>query len=305
MTRFGFAAPDAGPPVVLEAGPGTGAVIDHLKAVIAGWPGASPGAAGAVAAGRIDAAAPGFWRLESATLEDGQALFDNALAAANAVAGVLIGGLLRQRPDWLCLHAAALALAAPDGAGLLLGDHKAGKSLFAAAAAARGCAVVTDDRAVLRLAAGAEAEAGGATLVALAVQPKLRLPLPQALPADITGFVAERLGATEGEMRFLALPAGSAAGQLLPFGERMAVSALCFLERQPAIAAAACLPLRRAEAVARLIPYLYAPGRDAAGRIAAAQRLVGAGSARVLRYRDCWDALPLLPTAFATAAATA
>ncbi|MEQ8345450.1 MAG: hypothetical protein RIB84_05320 [Sneathiellaceae bacterium] len=297
MTRLGFAAPDRGQPVVLEAAPGTAAVIDHLRAVIAGWPGAPAGPPDRPAAGRISVAAEGLWLLESDTLEDGEARFDNALAAANAVAGVLIGGLLAARPDWLCLHAAALDL--PGGAGTIVlpGAHKAGKSLFAASAAARGSTVLADDRAVLQPAPG-----GGATVIAMGVQPKLRLPLPAALPPDIAGFVAARLGAAEGGMRFLALSAGRDAGALLPFGARLPLGALCFLDREPDGHDPACLPLRPAEAIARLIPYIYAPGLDAAGRVAAAQRLVGTGPALMLRYRQCWDALALLPGSVQAAA---
>ena len=256
---------------------------------MAGCPEAQAGPE-AVAAGAILSAGTGYWRLDSPALEDGTALFDNALAAANAAAGVLVSALLRQRPDWLCLHAAAIRPAGGGKAWLFPGDHKAGKSLFAAVAAARGASVLADDRAVLDLSGAGPAGA----LIALGIQPKLRLPLPAALPAPLAAFIAGRLGPQEGEMHFLALPAGADGGMLLPFGARAPLARIWFLDRAPDAAAPAVEGLRQAEAAARLIPYIYAPGRDASGRIAAAARLAGAIPVQVLRYRDSWDAVAML-----------
>lgn len=297
MIRLSFVAPDDGPPVSLLAAPGSEPVIDHLFAAAGGWP-QDEGDAGPFApVGEVEPAGPGRWQARSALLEGGAALFENPLAAANALVGVLISGLLLSRPDWVCLHAAALDL---DGAALVLpGDHQAGKSLFAGVAAALGLAVVADDRVLLRL----PARQGGARkeqpeVVALGIQPKLRLPLPPALPEGVRAFLDDHAGAPEGEMRFLDLPRGTGAGRLLPFGTRLRLGLLGFPERK---AAAGHAPqwesLTAGAAVARLIPQLFAPVQDAGGRLRAARLLVAAGGGNVLSYENCWEALPLLRTA--------
>jgi len=299
VRRLTFAAPDDGVPVALDAAPGSEPVTEHIAAVVAGWPPAPTGRDGLDPAGLIEPAGlvepagPGRWQLRSAALETGTALFDNPLAAANAAVGLVIAGLLAPRPDWICLHAAAFDLG--SGCILLPGEQRAGKSLFAGLAAACGARLVADDRVLVHLGLrGNGRNRATASVVALGVQPKLRQPLPPALPREPAAFLAAHRGAAEGEMRFLQLPRGGSGGGLLAFGSRLDLAFLAFLDRNPAAAMPACSALGDGAAVARLIPHLYAPGLDAAGRIRAARHLVAVVGGNVLSYADCWDALPLL-----------
>lgn len=299
MIRLSFVAPDDGPPVALLASTGCGPVIDHLLAAAGDWPRCGRDTVSVAPLAEIEPAGPGRWQVRSTLLEGGAALFENPLAAANALVGVLISGLLLTRPDWLCLHAAALDL---DGAALVLpGDHQAGKSLFAGVAAALGLGIIADDRVLLRLPAPrGEGPRQRPEVIALGIQPKLRLPLPAALPDRIRVFLDSHAGAPEGEMRFLDLPRGIGAGRLLPFGTRRNLGLLGFPERQAALGHAPRWRTPTAgAATARLIPQLFAPAQDARGRIQAAGLLVAAGGGNVLSYENCWEALPLLRTAMA------
>lgn len=94
----------------------------------------------------------------------------HANEAANALAGMLIDGMLAHGQAAFCLHAAAAEIG--DRAVLFVGASEAGKSTMALRLAARGCRHLADDRIVL------VRDAAPYRVATLGLAAKARKPLP-------------------------------------------------------------------------------------------------------------------------------
>ena len=166
--RLGFTG--AARPVVLEiADPAAAEIAAHVRRLAGRWPEAAPGETTDVSV------RDGV--LHIAAYDAPAQPFDGTLAMANGAVGGLIGALVVQQAATMALHAAAYR--AKAGMVVLLGDHGAGKSTFAAALAHSGAGLACDDRLVI------SQEAAGWQARTLGLTPKLRWPLPPEAPAAL------------------------------------------------------------------------------------------------------------------------
>jgi len=123
-------------------------------------------------------------------------------------------------PDMLCLHCAALDIGGrivvfPSG-------YNQGKSTLMVLAAAHGLRIFCDD--VMPLNARNPAAPEGR---ALGIQPRLRMPIPEALGDECLTFVNDHAG--PGNDRFQYLDLGPT--HLAPYGETLPLGAIVVLER--------------------------------------------------------------------------
>lgn len=136
--------------------------------------------------------------------------FDPVNAICDAVSALALA-LPAERPDVLCLHAAAVAMA-----GRLVvfpNIRRAGKSTLSAALAHAGFAVFSDD--VLPVFYPEDGRARG---LAMGTAPRLRLPLPESISANFQAWVAEKAGPANPQYQYLSLPDLPRHGETLPVG---------------------------------------------------------------------------------------
>lgn len=266
--RLGFTG--ATRPVVLEiAGPAAAEIAAHVRRLANHWPETAPGDAADVTV------QDGV--LNIAAYDAPAQPFDGALAMANGAVGGLIGALVVQQAATMALHAAAYR--AKAGMVVLLGDHGAGKSTFAAALAHSGAPLACDDRLVITQ------DAAGWQGRTLGLTPKLRWPLPPEAPAGFAAMVQQRTVAAEGEMRLVDLPG------VLGFGESAPLAALVLLQRDGSQPVLEKLP--RAALVKELVGTVFAPHIAAPARLAHLATLA-ALPAFALRYDSSFTAARLL-----------
>lgn len=197
---------------------------------------------------------------------------DHARDAANALAGALVEGLVRQGAGFVCLHAAAVRLG--PGLVLFVGDSESGKSSLSLHLAAAGHRFFGDDRIVLDLAA--DPVAGQC----LGLAPKARLPLPPEAGAAFADFVAANTVREMAGQAYLRLARGSAT-----FGEACPVGALILADRREG-AATVLEPAGRGELMRALIGQSYAPHIPAERLVARFALLGTAVAAWRLTFHD-------------------
>ncbi|MEC9346022.1 MAG: hypothetical protein VYB54_07330 [Pseudomonadota bacterium] len=206
--------------------------------------------------------------------------FAPGLMAGNGLVGALIGSFTVGDPGLLCLHAGAVE---QDGRlTVLLGQNMAGKSTLAVALAAAGLRFWCDDRLPV--------DRDGLAF-ALALRPKLRLPLPTAAPAGFRAFVASRTGTPEADMVYLDLEAERCAG----WGERLPLGRLLVLDRQDG-AEMRLDGIATGEVVKALVPLAFAPHMGPLERLQRLRDLAESCPCQRLAYSDSFRAATFLAT---------
>lgn len=199
----------------VDFGPRTAPVRDALVDLLAGWTqmAATPDARSFASVRERD----GRFVLRSRWL-DRPSDHADPLVAAGHLAVDLGEEWQADRPDALSLHCAALLI---DGRLVLCpGEARSGKSLFAAAAAAAGHTIFTDDA----LALTGEGDRLGQSLgIAL----RLRRPLPDTLSPFLHGFVAAKTIRADARYAYLGLPEGLGPR----YGETAPIGAVVLLDR--------------------------------------------------------------------------
>jgi hypothetical protein len=272
----GFASPTR--PVIVDA---PQALLDLTRTQAPHWPEAE----GADDAAHVTAltADDGSVRFTASSYAAPDVVLPPGLLAANGLIGTVIGAFTAADPDWICLHAAAVALGHGERRGLtvLLGDTMAGKSTLAMALAAGGARLWCDDRLPL------SRDMQG---LALGLRPKLRLPLPDSAPSRFATLVEARGMTREGSMVYLALEEEMQA----TFGEVLRVRRLITLERSGQAQAPKLTPGSIGETVKRLVPVTFAPHLDPMTRLTRLRQVATACECRHLAYADSFEAAEFL-----------
>ncbi len=272
----GFASPTR--PVIVDA---PQALLDLTRAQAPHWPEAQ-GADNAVHVTALTAD-DGSVRFTASSYDAPDVVLPPGLLAANGLIGTVIGAFVAADPDWVCLHAAAVAIGQGDRRGLtvLLGDTMAGKSTLAMALAANGARLWCDDR--LPLSRNMQG-------LALGLRPKLRLPLPDSAPAQFAAFVDAHGTAREGSMVYLALETETQA----VFGEVLPVRRLITLERSRQPQAPKLVEAGVGETVKHLVPVTFAPHLDPMTRLTRLRQVATTCECRHLTYGDSFEAAEFL-----------
>ncbi|MEQ6887712.1 PqqD family protein [Halomonas sp. CS7] len=272
-------------------------LAEALRAAMPGWP-LAPAPASALSPPSSSVEAPPFRELRAWREADGygQAVpgrsrprrLPGIATAAGSLIADLISLLLETRPQQNGLHCAAVEI----GGRLVLfpATHRAGKSLLSAAFAAAGYRVFADD--VLMLSDGDVDKDGsqgrgrvpGEPLgEALGIAPRLRLPLPEPLSAELVAFIAAREGVSDERYHYLALGEDRLAGH----GEACPIGAIVMLDRVPGTAAPTLTRLSPGDGLLRLLGQsLAGDAHDPARRVERLLPMMQGLPCRSLRYDD-------------------
>jgi hypothetical protein len=131
---------------------------------------------------------------------------------------VFFDWFLKQHPQFLCLHAAAVRVG--DALVGFPSAHRAGKTTLCMALAALGQLVYGDDALLI--------EPNENLGVALGIAPRLRRPLAANLGDSVLKFAAARKGPADRRWQYARL----AKNEMAPHGERAPIKALLVLERK-------------------------------------------------------------------------
>lgn len=224
------------------------------------------------------------YRVAAVSWPGGESLAEDSHNAANALAGLLIDGLLAHHMAGHCLHASASELG--GGAVLFAGPAEAGKSTLALRLAIRGCRHLADDRMLLTT------DAAPHRVVALGLAAKARTPLPPG--RGLQELVDRRWFLTDETISYLHLE----EDDTVPFGAEFPLTALVVPQRDPGFGPDAELRPAQAGEVARtLIEETTSPAGP--GMIVPAMtRLADAVDGFILTYRDGDAAADALVAAF-------
>jgi hypothetical protein len=159
----------------------------------------------------------GGYQRHSAWVKDGKGFFHDPLDAICDFIVDLIHAFVAENPDLLCLHCAAVEF--EQGLVLFPNTYKAGKSTLTVKLASVGCRVFSDD--VMPLAK--QSNHG----IALGIQPRLRMPLPDNADQDFQDFVETTPGTANRRYRYPALD----HGLLAPLGTESPIRAIVVLKR--------------------------------------------------------------------------
>jgi hypothetical protein len=261
-------------------------LLAHLPVFLAGWPFRRLGGAGQEAA-EIDVARRRDGPIAVTLYGPGgnEALFDDAFAAADGLAGALIARLVVRRPDMICFHAGSARVG--PGLVVLLGDSLAGKSSVALQMAAAGYRLFGDDRLAVRLAEG-RPPAG----TCLGLTPKVRLPLPPDCGERFAEYVDAFTEMRDDEAAYLKLWEGEAAG----FGEDAPLAALVILDRRET-GPCALTPASRSEIVRALLLNCFSPHIDAQALVPAMTALATRIGGHRLQFSSSREAASALAAA--------
>jgi hypothetical protein len=183
----------------------------------------------------------------------------------------------------LGLHCAAVEI----GGGLIVfpSTYRTGKTTLVAALAASGVRVHADD--LMPLTQDGEG-------VALGINPRLRLPLPENAPPWLQAFVALHRGPSDGRYQYLDLP----APLLAPYGLRKPIRAIVAL-RRGAPGETRLLPLAASDGARHLILQHFKRDGDSPKALDRLLAIVGPVPSYGLDYDDLGDAVRLLKQTFA------
>lgn len=222
--------------------------------------------------------------VRASSWDGGQSLADDPHNAANALAGLLIDGLLAHGMAAHCLHAAAAEIG--GRAILFCGAAEAGKSTLALRLAVRGYRHLADDRILLATDTPPHA------VVALGLAAKARAPLPPG--RGLAELVAERWQLADETISYLHLEAAETAA----FGLERPLGALVVPRRDPDVATPATLvPAAPGDIARTLIEETTSPAGPAV-IVPAMTRLADSVDGFILSYRDGDAAADALADAF-------
>jgi hypothetical protein len=165
---------------------------------------------------RIEAQDGGYQR-HSAWVKQGKGFFHDPLDAVCDFIVDLIHAFVADNPDLLCLHCAAVEF--EQGLVLFPNTYKAGKSTLTVKLASMGCRVFSDD--VMPL---FKRSRNG---IALGIQPRLRIPLPDNTDQAFVDFVETTPGTANRRYRYPALD----QNLLAPLGTESPIRAIVVLKR--------------------------------------------------------------------------
>lgn len=262
------------------------AILPVLREVAVGWP------------CRIEAANPQGSPFFTITAEVGvtpflcesliQGTAPRRFDAVNAVCDAIVAlalALPAERPDLICLHAAAVAMA---GRLVLFPNvQRAGKSTLSAALAQAGHALFSDDVVPLSFSQG-----GSARGLALGIAPRLRLPLPEALGQGFRDWAEQVSGPRNRQYLYLSLPAQPPCGTALPLG------ALVILDRRDSPVAATLEPVGPEDAMDALLFQNFSRDRHSGDILQAVAATLCETPAFRLRYHDLGEAVDCLQRQF-------
>src|SRR5690554_334607 len=193
-------------------------VVDALRQALPGWSVEVFDAEGEAPPIELWSEGEGY-RQYSPELPQGLQLNTPVEATYNLIAD-LIAEYTEHHPELIGLHCASVEI---DGRLVIFpASHRAGKSTLTAAFAAAGYKVFGDDV----LALTAEGLGQG-----LGIAPRLRLPLPAGLAAEMVSFVQQYTGPADTRYSYLVPPAGGLAHH----GETRPLGAVILLARDAAI----------------------------------------------------------------------
>lgn len=220
------------------------------------------------------------FRLAAVSWDGGYSIAADFNNAANALAGLLIDGLLAHEMAFCSFHAAAVEI---DGSAVLFaGPSEAGKSTLALRLAARGCRHLADDR-ILLLGDDAPYRVAGLGLAA-----KARTPLPPG--PELAALVDAHWYLTDESIAYLHLDDDEALG----FGDIRPLGCVILPRRDPDLDIDVRLEPAAAGEIARaLIEEATSPAGPAA-LVPSMSRLAEACQGYILHYRDGAAAAELL-----------
>ena len=213
-----------------------------------------------------------------------EALFDDAFAAADGLAGALIARFVSRRPDAICFHAGSAQVG--DKLAVLLGDSLAGKSSVALQMASSGYRLFGDDRLAVRL-----AEEPSAVGMCLGLTPKVTLPLPSDCGTRFADFVEAFTEMRDDNVAYLKLWEGEAAS----FIEEAPISALVILDRREA-GSCNLSPATSPEIVEALLTDCFSPQGEAQTLLPAITRLASWVDGYRLQFSNSAEAASALTT---------
>jgi len=226
----------------------------------------------------------GVYCIRAMSWEGGESLAEDPHNAANAIAGLLIDGLLAHGMAAHCLHTAATEIGGQ--AILFCGPSEAGKSTLALRLAVRGHRHLADDRMLLTT------EAAPHRVTALGLAAKAREPLPPG--RGLAELVAARWELADDNISYLHLE----ADQIAAFGVELPLGALVVPRRDPGFPIDAELSRAAPGEIARtLIEETTSPAGPTV-IVPAMTRLADVVDGFILSYRDGDAAADLLVEAF-------
>lgn len=211
-------------------------VLEALTLALPGWPLTTHPPDGAAPALYVYRDADGLWQSDPGT--DEEFLLPSSASAACSLAADLLSRRLEHDAELVGLHCGSVEI--NGRLALFPQGSRAGKSTLSTAFAAAGYRIFGDD--VLGLTPDGEG-------VAMGVAPRLRLPLPASLPAELTRYIGRHAGPSDDRYRYV-LPF---KGGLAQSGETCPVGALVLLERSDTPVRLEAVPLSPGDGLLQLL----------------------------------------------------
>lgn len=259
-------------------------VVDVLsplaEGIMPGWPQqvVSPSTSTVEARIRLHLQSEGY-RRESPWLEKPAIYADPVNALCDLIVD-LVHAYIAEHPELLCLHSAAVA--GSDGLILFPATYNAGKSTLASALVATGYRLFGDD--VIPL------HKERLTGMALGIQPRLRLPVPDNLEHHLRHFIELVKGPASDRFLYLSLQ----PDQLAEHGEQQPIRQMVLLNRDPAFRRAQLHQEQRDEVLKQLILRNFARENAAPEILQRLFQLVSQAQCLRLDYSDPQQACDLL-----------
>lgn len=195
---------------------------------------------------------------------------------------------LRENPQHLCLHGAAV-----EFAGRLLifpSTRRAGKSTLTVALAAAGKKIFTDDFLPLEI-----SPKGQVLGISSGISPRLRLPVPDQIGPKARTYIGARNMIANRQYQFVS-PRSS---ELAAFGETAPIGGIIFLERTDGASASIEL-VSHADALTTLITQNFSRAMNAGGILKILEFITQSAPAYRLKYDEAEPAIALLEDHFQT-----
>ncbi|MDP3197062.1 PqqD family peptide modification chaperone [Tabrizicola sp.] len=216
-------------------------------------------------------------------------LWDPVNAVCDAMASLAVA-LPLSDPHLICLHAAGVEMA---GQLVVFPNlRRAGKSTLSVALARAGHPIFSDDVVPLSFPSG-----GVAVGHAMGIAPRLRLPLPDTLPADFRSWAEAMPGPRNRQYHYLPLPGQPAHGTRLPVG------AFVLLDRRDAPTAARLTAVPPDVAMDALLHQNFTRDRHSGAVLEVVAATLAAAPVWQLTYTDLDEAVKCLEAGFAGQAA--